>query len=208
MSEKNDASTIATSSDGVGHGADDHEHSRRIAARLAAAATLRRQPRRSSLPRAVVRRGVGVAAAAGAPAIFQTPGRRPHRRSTPAKCCETRMSGAGWCLAQLARLIGGPLPIVARSQHAERRHRDRGHGDRRSNLDAAIRPAPRFSADHPFLQALRRSDRHRGISRPWLRHGAPHRRARRHAGVSQRPLFPANLRSASAPAALGSRRAR
>jgi Domain of unknown function (DUF4166) len=24
---------------------------------------------------------------------------------------ETRMSGAGWCLAQLARLIGGPLPI-------------------------------------------------------------------------------------------------
>jgi hypothetical protein len=30
---------------------------------------------------------------------------------------ETRMSRAGWCLAQLARLIGGPLPLVT-DRHA------------------------------------------------------------------------------------------
>jgi len=34
---------------------------------------------------------------------------------------ESRMSRAGWCLAQAARLIGGPLPL-ARSPHSSKTH--------------------------------------------------------------------------------------
>ena len=114
----------------------------------------------------------------------------------------TRMNRAGWCLAQLARLIGGPLPLScdANMPSVVTVTEDMATGGQIwTRLYARRR---RLSADHPFLQALCRSDRHRGVSRPRLRHGARHQRAQRHAGVSQRSLFSADFRPAVAPAAL------
>ena len=75
---------------------------------------------------------------------------------------ETRMSRAGWLLAQAARLIGGPLPRVARRACAERRHRHRGR------RDAAASSGP---ASTRAAAAFRRSCIRRSASpaRPGLR---------------------------------------
>jgi len=50
---------------------------------------------------------------------------------------ESTFSRYGWWLAQIARLIGGPLPTGRETKVPIRRHRDRRCGKRRPDLDAA-----------------------------------------------------------------------
>ena len=91
---------------------------------------------------------------------------------------ETRMSRAGWLLAQAARLIGGPLPVSRDAHVPSVVTVTEDVGDERPALDAALRAPARLSADRAFLQALRRPDRAGGICRLRRRHGA-HDQSRR-----------------------------
>ena len=85
---------------------------------------------------------------------------------------EASFSRAGWWLAQLARIIGGPLPTGRRDRCADGRDGDRGCGERRPDLDPHLRAQQRLSASHPFRETFRRADRARGICRLRRQHGA------------------------------------
>ena len=81
--------------------------------RLPATPRLEHHPaRRPPLPRSAARRGVGPAAAGDLAALLQALRRRRDRRLCR-QIEEASFSRAGWWLAQLARLIGGPLPTGA-----------------------------------------------------------------------------------------------
>ena len=105
------------------------------------------------------------------PPFLQAPRWRQHRslhRRGDRDADEPRRLVAGAGRAPDRR----PAPALARRQHAERRDGDRGRGERRTALDAALRTAARLPAGRAFIEAFRRPDRARGICRLRRRHGA------------------------------------
>ena len=82
---------------------------------------------------------------------------------------EASFSRAGWWLAQLARIIGGPLPLctetgvpmVVTVTEAERR----------PDLDPHLRAQQRLSAGHSLGETVRRPDRTGRVCRLRRQHG-------------------------------------
>jgi hypothetical protein len=66
-------------------------------------------------------------------------------------------SRAGWWLAQIARLIGGPLPTSTDTHVPEYRDGDRRCGDERPDLDAYLRAPERVSSGHSLIETFRRT---------------------------------------------------
>ena len=127
-----------------------------LAARAGAVAR-RDRARRPAFPRADVARPTGrrcrCRSAAASPSV--SPAATPP--STPARCIETQMSRAGWWLAQAARLIGGPLPHLARRASSERRDGHRGRRGRAASIWTRL-----YARRRGFPQVMHSSKRFAG----------------------------------------------
>jgi len=117
---------------------------------------------------------------------------------------EMRFSRFGWLLAQVTRIIGGPLPHRAAVDCpaavcvAE---------DRQGGGQLWTRVYYRKSADDQQCKALCRANQPGGTYRPGHRYGAACGKAGQGVGIYQRPLFLAARPVAAASAALDNARA-
>ena len=82
--------------------------------------------------------------------------------------------------AELVRALPGRQCVLITGACGKRRDSNRRHGPPRSDLDAPLCATKGLSTGHPFMQALRRSDRPRRICLPrrnWLHRPPAHRGA-------------------------------